>query len=430
MATKTLNKVQVEIDEDRSGHTRPSRLAVAEWADEFERITEGRVRTGDLKPRTLEGYRETLELARTAIGDVPLREVGPSDLRDFAEQFEGTSPASRLRHLRQLAVCFAAAVDEGHLTMNPVTAFTKKLRLRAPKRGKAPFEVGELERLWTALGAYEPVYLYVARFALETGARLGEVVALDWEAVDLTQGRVRIAHSWDATAGLVPPKSGQERVVYLTSEARAVLEDWVRVVGTQTEGPVFPNPFSGGRLNPRMMQRRLETAMADAGIPRSPPGAPVAPLVPLAALLDVRRHAAPRQASAPDRADTRPLVARADLWRLRRLDTRAVGGGGVARDRGYDLGARGSACSRPRPRRGFSALGSRVFQAIDAAREAKESTRGSFDLIVARLGQRTNDIMKILTLVTVILLPATVLAGVMGMNFQLHLFDLSGCSGL
>ena len=61
---------------------------------------------------------------------------------------------------------------------------------------------------------------------------------------------------------------------------------------------------------------------------------------------------------------------------------------------------------------------------MDAAREAKESTRGSFDLIVARLGQRTNDIMKILTLVTVILLPATVLAGVMGMNFQLGLFDL------
>ena len=33
--------------------------------------------------------------------------------------------------------------------------------------------------------------------------------------------------------------------------------------------------------------------------------------------------------------------------------------------------------------------------------------------------------MKVLTLVTVILLPATVLAGVMGMNFQLHLFDLA-----
>ena len=71
----------------------------------------------------------------------------------------------------------------------------------------------------------------------------------------------------------------------------------------------------------------------------------------------------------------------------------------------------------------FEAIERRVAQAMDAAREAKESTRGSFDLLVARLGQRTNDIMKVFTLVTVILLPATVLAGVMGMNFRVGLFD-------
>ena len=62
---------------------------------------------------------------------------------------------------------------------------------------------------------------------------------------------------------------------------------------------------------------------------------------------------------------------------------------------------------------------------MESAREAKESTRGSFDLLVARIGQRTNDIVKLLTLVTVILLPASVLAGVMGMNFKVGLFDLA-----
>ncbi len=71
----------------------------------------------------------------------------------------------------------------------------------------------------------------------------------------------------------------------------------------------------------------------------------------------------------------------------------------------------------------FAALESRLTQALDAAREAKESTFGSFDLLVARIGLRTNDIMKVLTLVTVVLLPATVLAGIMGMNFQVGLFN-------
>lgn len=71
----------------------------------------------------------------------------------------------------------------------------------------------------------------------------------------------------------------------------------------------------------------------------------------------------------------------------------------------------------------FADLESRVMRALDAARDTKESTLGSFDLLVARIGQRTTDIMKVLTLVTVILLPSTVLAGVMGMNFKVGLFD-------
>jgi magnesium transporter len=71
----------------------------------------------------------------------------------------------------------------------------------------------------------------------------------------------------------------------------------------------------------------------------------------------------------------------------------------------------------------FADLERRVMQALDVARDTKESIFGSFDLLVARIGQRTNDVMKVLTLGTVILLPATVLAGVMGMNFNVGLFN-------
>jgi magnesium transporter len=71
----------------------------------------------------------------------------------------------------------------------------------------------------------------------------------------------------------------------------------------------------------------------------------------------------------------------------------------------------------------FAAIESRLTEALDTAREMKESTFGSFDLLGARIGQRTNDIMKLLTLATVILLPSTVLAGIMGMNFKVGLFN-------
>jgi magnesium transporter len=81
------------------------------------------------------------------------------------------------------------------------------------------------------------------------------------------------------------------------------------------------------------------------------------------------------------------------------------------------------ALSTERSAEKFAALETRLTQALEAARESKESTFGSFDLLVARIGQRTNDIMKVLTLVTVVLLPSTVLAGIMGMNFQVGLFN-------
>jgi magnesium transporter len=81
------------------------------------------------------------------------------------------------------------------------------------------------------------------------------------------------------------------------------------------------------------------------------------------------------------------------------------------------------ALSTERSAEKFAALESRLTQALEAAREAKESTFGSFDLLVARIGQRTNDIVKVLTLVTVAVLPSTVLAGIMGMNFKVGLFN-------
>ena len=49
----------------------------------------------------------------------------------------------------------------------------------------------------------------------------------------------------------------------------------------------------------------------------------------------------------------------------------------------------------------------------------------SVDMIrmLTRTAQRTNDTMRVLTLASVILLPSVVLAGVMGMNFKVGVFE-------
>ena len=55
----------------------------------------------------------------------------------------------------------------------------------------------------------------------------------------------------------------------------------------------------------------------------------------------------------------------------------------------------------------------------------REAIVGSFDVLIARGSHKTNRIMTVLTLTSVILLPGALLAGVMGMNFNVSLFDNS-----
>jgi magnesium/cobalt transport protein CorA len=70
----------------------------------------------------------------------------------------------------------------------------------------------------------------------------------------------------------------------------------------------------------------------------------------------------------------------------------------------------------------FARLRERLEDAVQAARDSREMVVGSFDVVIASTGQRTNEIVKVLTLVSVLILPGSLLAGVMGMNFRLGIF--------
>ena len=76
----------------------------------------------------------------------------------------------------------------------------------------------------------------------------------------------------------------------------------------------------------------------------------------------------------------------------------------------------------------FLALEQRFERAMDAVENARELVVGSFELFTTRSAQRTNETMRVLTFVTVLLGTLAVIAGAMGMNFKAPLFD-SGATG-
>ncbi len=59
-----------------------------------------------------------------------------------------------------------------------------------------------------------------------------------------------------------------------------------------------------------------------------------------------------------------------------------------------------------------------ITQVIDIIESSRDLTAGLMDLYLSSLGFRTNEIMRVLTVVSVMFIPLTFLAGVYGMNFD------------
>ena len=68
----------------------------------------------------------------------------------------------------------------------------------------------------------------------------------------------------------------------------------------------------------------------------------------------------------------------------------------------------------------------RLHQTMAATENARDLLLGSFDVLMARTGQRSNQAIQTLTVLSAVLLPASLLAGIMGMNFDLPIFDAPG----
>ena len=71
----------------------------------------------------------------------------------------------------------------------------------------------------------------------------------------------------------------------------------------------------------------------------------------------------------------------------------------------------------------FRAVSERFDGAIGAVEDCREVMIGSFEVYMTRTAQRTNDVMKVLALATVLLLPGSLVAGLLGMNMIIPIPD-------
>lgn len=228
------------------GVERTKPLLYAEWAKEFM-ATYVEVNNKHSERRTKKQIME--QHLVPFFGRMPLDRIGVSEVERFkaaqlgfgvSEKGKPRRPAARKTVNNRLTVLrksLSVAVDFGRLNAIPKVQWLKT----APSKFRF-FTFDEASRL---LEGAAPGWRTMMLFALRTGLRQGELLALRWEDVDLQRSKLHVQTAiWRGVEG--PPKGGRARVVPLSAEAAEALKG---LPSRFKKGRVFgdgPKPLTAG----------------------------------------------------------------------------------------------------------------------------------------------------------------------------------------
>lgn len=194
--------------------------------------------------------RETVGLAARyvtpTIGRRPVYRIRGHDLDGLYADLlgRGLAPATVRKVHATMRAAFGQAVRWGLIATNPATAATPP---HVPKPEIATPDAARLARLLEGI-ADDPAWSAWVRVAISTGARRGQVCALQWRDVDLDAGTVTYRRALSLGAGAVVvkgTKTGREYTVAVGRATRDALERlWWSAVEVHAECGSMPGPES------------------------------------------------------------------------------------------------------------------------------------------------------------------------------------------
>jgi integrase len=162
-----------------------------------------------LRPRTREWYDVALRIhLNPRIGRLRLSEITEDDvLRVIAEMRAAGKAAWTIRGvLTPLGRILVTAARRGLIASNPVTRLERGERPKIEGRKMRALNSGDITRL---LANAPDRYHTLLATGIFTGLRLGELLGLTWEDIDLEAGFLRVSKQLDRHGNLVAPKTAQ-----------------------------------------------------------------------------------------------------------------------------------------------------------------------------------------------------------------------------
>lgn len=199
--------------------------------------------------------RVSFDLLIKTVGVKPIKDITPFEAERFiSETYQRTKHGAKTYYIA-LKSAFNKAVTWNYLSENP---FTKVKIPKVPKNN--PLFITEPEFNKILEKEPNPLMRDLFSFAFYTGARLGEIISLRWEAVSLNERLIRIANTETFTT-----KSKKERVVPIIDKLNNLLESrHPKILNIDRKELVFSK--AGFPYNPDYISRRFKRAVIASGL--------------------------------------------------------------------------------------------------------------------------------------------------------------------
>lgn len=231
-------------------------------------LTRWLARREDLEALSRDAYAEAIRVhIAPALGHVPLGQLRPVHIQDLYDTYKGTSIPFRLHAILRPALARARRLGLINQDLTDGVTVTGRRQIRT----------GEIPRTWSAeqlarfLAAADDHRLGpLFRVLAATGMRLGEVLSLQWDDVDLAGAVVHVRRA-KSRAGRRQITIDPDTVAVLRAhwQAQALHRE---ALGPAWEGTGLIFPYEDGRRRGnRSVQHAMERILAPTALPRLTP---------------------------------------------------------------------------------------------------------------------------------------------------------------
>lgn len=194
-------------------------------------------RSGELKVKTVERYKDLLKRISEEIGPLKLQDIRPDHLnRLYAKLAEpgqnkrtgsGLSAKTIIEHHRVISSVLSQAVKEQLVPSNMALRATPP---KVPKHEMDAFEVEEVKAILVALETEPLKWQVMTQLLIATGARRGEIMGLRWANVDWDNSRLYLCENrvYTKRTGAISTtlKTDENRFVSVSASVMELLKRW------------------------------------------------------------------------------------------------------------------------------------------------------------------------------------------------------------